>query len=140
MSADDCKPNKALRMTTKAFLKTAEKKRDSSQAKESTPITPVDSKPTPTPTVPDDKPHVEDANAEIAAAAAPQEAQHEGEQTPQADGPPAEQNAALDTAETNAEHTSATEVEVCAALAPLHLMSTNSAIARAVGRKAVRGR
>lgn len=140
MSADDCKPNKALRMTTKAFLKTAEKKRDSSQAKEATPITPVDSKPTPTPTAPDDKPPVEDANAEMVAAAGPQETQHEGEQTPQADGPLAEQNAALDTAETNAEHISAAEVEVCAALTPLRLISTDSATARAVGRKGVSGR
>lgn len=113
MSADDCKPNKALRMTTKAFLKTAEKKRDSSQAKESTPMTPVDARPTSTPTVSDDKPAVEDANAEVPTAAATQEAQQEGEQA-QADGPPAEQSAALDTTETNAEHTSATEVEVCA--------------------------
>lgn len=114
MSADDCKPNKALRMTTKAFLKTAEKKRDSSQAKESTPMTPVDARPTSTPTVSDDKPPVEDTNAEVATAAAIQETQQEGEQTPQADGPPAEQNAALDSTEGNAEHTSATEVEVCA--------------------------
>lgn len=51
ISAEDCKPNKSLRMTTRAFLKTAEKKRDSLQAKEATPITPVDMKPTATPTV-----------------------------------------------------------------------------------------
>lgn len=114
MSADDCKPNKALRMTTKAFLKTAEKKRDSSQAKESTPLTPVDAKPTPTPTVSDDKPPVEDATAEVATGAATQEAQQEGEQPPQADVAPAEQDAALDTTQTNAEPTAATEVEVCA--------------------------
>ncbi|KAI7787882.1 pre-mRNA-splicing factor 38B [Diaporthe eres] len=111
MSADDCKPNKALRMTTKAFLKTAEKKRDSSQAKESTPMTPVEARPTSTPTISDDKPAVEDTNAEVATATATQETQKEGEQPPQADGPPAEQNAALDTTETGAEHTSATEVE-----------------------------
>lgn len=41
VSAEDCKPNNKLRMTTRAFLKTAEKKRDSSQAKEATPITPI---------------------------------------------------------------------------------------------------
>ncbi|KAF3770214.1 hypothetical protein M406DRAFT_354327, partial [Cryphonectria parasitica EP155] len=41
VSADDCKPNNKLRMTTRAFLKTAEKKRDSSQAKDVTPITPI---------------------------------------------------------------------------------------------------
>lgn len=114
MSADDCKPNKALRMTTKAFLKTAEKKRDSSQAKESTPLTPVDVKPTPTPTVSVDKPPVEDANAEVAIAAATLETHREGEQPSQADGPPAEQDATLDNTQTNAEQTSATEVEVCA--------------------------
>lgn len=42
-------------MTTRAFLKTAEKKRDSSQAKEATPatpITPVDAKPSVTPAPP----------------------------------------------------------------------------------------
>lgn len=114
MSADDCKPNKALRMTTKAFLKTAEKKRDSSQAKESTPLTPVDAKPTPTPTVSDDKPPVEDANTEVATGTATQETQQEGEQPSQADVNPAEQDAALDTTPTNAEPTAATEVEVCA--------------------------
>lgn len=100
-------------MTTKAFLKTAEKKRDSSQAKESTPLTPVDAKPTPTPTTSDDKPPVEDANAEVATGAATQETQQEGEQPPQADATPAEHDAALDTSQTNAEPTAATEVEVC---------------------------
>ena len=114
MSADDCKPNKALRMTTKAFLKTAEKKRDSSQAKESTPMTPVDARPVPTPTVSDEKPPVEDANAELATVAATHETQQENKQTPQANGPPAEHNGSLDTTKTNAEHTSTTEVEVCA--------------------------
>lgn len=51
ISAEDCKPNKSLRMTTRAFLKTAEKKRDSLQAKEATPITPIDAKSTATPSV-----------------------------------------------------------------------------------------
>lgn len=114
MSADDCKPNKALRMTTKAFLKTAEKKRDSSQVKESTPLTPVDAKPTSTPTVSDDKPPVEDASAEVATGAAIQETHQEGEQTPQADGLAAEQDGAADPTQSHAEHTSATEAEVCA--------------------------
>lgn len=31
LSADDCKPNKALRLTVKAFLKSEEKKRDKSR-------------------------------------------------------------------------------------------------------------
>lgn len=53
ISAEDCKPNKSLRMTTRAFLKTAEKKRDSLQAKEATPVTPIDPKPTAAPTVTD---------------------------------------------------------------------------------------
>lgn len=55
VSVDDCKPNNKLRMTTRAFLKTAEKKRDSSQAKEATPatpITPLDAKPSATPALP----------------------------------------------------------------------------------------
>lgn len=55
VSVDDCKPNNKLRMTTRAFLKTAEKKRDSSQAKEATPatpITPIDAKPSATPALP----------------------------------------------------------------------------------------
>ena len=55
-------------MTTRAFLKTAEKKRDSSLAKESTPITPVDAKPTPTPTVPEEKPLGQDGGADATAA------------------------------------------------------------------------
>lgn len=52
VSVDDCKPNNKLRMTTRAFLKTAEKKRDSAQTKEptpATPLTPVDPKPSVTP-------------------------------------------------------------------------------------------
>ena len=36
MSADDCKPNKALRLTIKAFLKSEEKKRDKSKGSNST--------------------------------------------------------------------------------------------------------
>lgn len=32
LSADDCKPNKALRLTVKAFLKNEEKKRDKTEA------------------------------------------------------------------------------------------------------------
>lgn len=112
MSADDCKPNKALRMTTKAFLKTAEKKRDSSQAKESTPMTPVDPKPAPTPTVSDDKPSVEDSSADVTTAPVTQETQQEGEQQAPADGPVTEQNAALEATGTNADHVSTAEIEV----------------------------
>lgn len=100
-------------MTTKAFLKTAEKKRDSSQAKESTPLTPVDARPAPTPAVPDDKPPVEDASAEAVTADVAQETQHEGEQH-QTGGSPDKQHAALDTTGADAEHTNAAEVEVCA--------------------------
>jgi hypothetical protein len=126
MSADDCKPNKALRMTTKAFLKTAEKKRDSSQAKESTPLTPIDPRPTPTPAVSDDKPPVQEAGAEAATADATQETRHEGEQ-PQADGPLGEQHTALDTTETNAGQTSATGAEVCGnPVTPADLVCTNA--------------
>lgn len=127
MSADDCKPNKALRMTTKAFLKTAEKKRDSTQAKESTPMTPVDAKPAATPTVSDDKPPAEDATAEVATAAATQETQREGEQA-QAYDPPADQDATLDTTQTNAEQTSANEVEVCAPPVPYTSSSVLTAL------------
>lgn len=114
MSADDCKPNKALRMTTKAFLKTAEKKRDISQVKESTPVTPVDAKVAPTPTAPDDKPPVDDGNADTAAASATQEKQQEGGQPAQVDDLSAEQNAAPEATETNVDHTSAPVNEVCA--------------------------
>lgn len=35
LSADDCKPNKALRLTVKAFLKSEEKKRDKSRKESS---------------------------------------------------------------------------------------------------------
>lgn len=126
MSADDCKPNKALRMTTKAFLKTAEKKRDSSQAKESTPLTPVDARPTPTPALSDDKPPVEDASAEVARADVTHETQHEGEQA-QADDSLDQQHATLDTTETNAGHAPAAEVEVCATRGSHDLICTNSA-------------
>lgn len=55
-------------MTTRAFLKTAEKKRDSSQAKEATPatpITPIDAKPSATPA----PPPTEEASTEPATAA-----------------------------------------------------------------------
>lgn len=46
LSAADCKPHKALRTTIKVFLRTEEKKRESSRPKEATtPITPVDSAP-----------------------------------------------------------------------------------------------
>ena len=43
LSADDCKPHKALRTTIKVFLRTEEKKRESSKPKDvpTTPITPV---------------------------------------------------------------------------------------------------
>ncbi|KAK7736251.1 hypothetical protein SLS53_007086 [Cytospora paraplurivora] len=89
ISQDDCKPNKSLRMTTRAFLKTAEKKRDSSLAKESTPITPVDAKPTPLPTIADEKPPVQDATAEATTAPTQDSEQVTGDQ-----GPSAEQGAA----------------------------------------------
>lgn len=50
LSAEDCSPNKSLRTTIKVFLRTAEKKREASRAKEgkeSEPATPVEAaKPT----------------------------------------------------------------------------------------------
>ncbi|KUI58791.1 hypothetical protein VP1G_06066 [Cytospora mali] len=97
ISQDDCKPNKSLRMTTRAFLKTAEKKRDSSLAKESTPITPVDAKHTPTPTVVEEKPPVQDG-AEITAAPA-----QDTEQAAEDQGPPAEQDGPSAVVEENKE-------------------------------------
>ncbi|KAK4156054.1 ras family-domain-containing protein [Chaetomidium leptoderma] len=47
LSADDCKPHKALRTTIKVFLRTEEKKRESNRPKDaaSAPITPVDPSP-----------------------------------------------------------------------------------------------
>ncbi|ROV94694.1 hypothetical protein VSDG_06185 [Cytospora chrysosperma] len=96
ISQDDCKPNKSLRMTTRAFLKTAEKKRDSLLAKESTPITPIDAKPTPPPTVSEEKPPVIEGSAD--ASAAPAQA---AEQVADEQGPPAEQDDAPAATEEN---------------------------------------
>lgn len=45
LSADDCKPHKALRTTIKVFLRTEEKKRESNRPKDTTPITPVEPPP-----------------------------------------------------------------------------------------------
>jgi hypothetical protein len=45
LSADDCKPHKALRTTIKVFLRTEEKKRESNRPKDATPITPVEPSP-----------------------------------------------------------------------------------------------
>ncbi|KAL1868660.1 hypothetical protein VTK73DRAFT_3576 [Phialemonium thermophilum] len=42
LSADDCKPHKALRTTIKVFLRTEEKKREASRPKDSAPPTPVE--------------------------------------------------------------------------------------------------
>lgn len=98
ISQDDCKPNKSLRMTTRAFLKTAEKKRDSSLAKESTPITPVDARPTSTPTVAEDNPPFQDSSADTTAAPA-----QDAEQVAEDQGPPAEQDAAPAATEENKE-------------------------------------
>ncbi|ROW12182.1 hypothetical protein VMCG_00201 [Cytospora schulzeri] len=94
ISLDDCKPNKSLRMTTRAFLKTAEKKRDSLLAKESTPITPIDAKPTPPPTVSEEKPHVQEGSVDATVAPA-----QETEQVAEEQGPPAEQDDAPAAAE-----------------------------------------
>lgn len=41
LSADDCKPNKSLRTTIRVFIRTEEKKRESSRQKESAEPTPV---------------------------------------------------------------------------------------------------
>lgn len=94
VSAEDCKPNNKLRMTTKAFLKTAEKKRDTSQAKESTPITPitpVDAKASAIP-APPEKP-AQEAFADAAPAHALERAQ-ENDQVAEVSGPAAHQDAA----------------------------------------------
>jgi hypothetical protein len=47
LSADDCTPHKSLRTTIKVFLRTEEKKRESSRPKEPTPATPVQADRTP---------------------------------------------------------------------------------------------
>jgi hypothetical protein len=47
LSADDCTPHKSLRTTIKVFLRTEEKKRESSRPKEPTPATPVQADHTP---------------------------------------------------------------------------------------------
>lgn len=81
-------------MTTKAFLKTAEKKRDTSQAKESTPITPitpVDAKPSVT-LAPPEKP-AQETFADAAPASAPERAKG-NEQVAEVSGPAAYQDAA----------------------------------------------
>ncbi len=70
LSADDCKPHKALRTTIKVFLRTEEKKRESSRPKDvvATPITPVGPSPI-SATAPDlsehagAAPHVEEQSA-----------------------------------------------------------------------------
>ncbi|PSR75815.1 hypothetical protein BD289DRAFT_345754, partial [Coniella lustricola] len=81
VSAEDCKPNNKLRMTTRAFLKTAEKKRDSSQVKDAAPpVTPVDAHASaalpllsgPHKTAPAQEPATEAAPALEAAASAPE--------------------------------------------------------------------
>ena len=56
LSADDCKPHKALRTTIKVFLRTEEKKRESNRPKDvaTTPLTPVGPSPfsAPAPAIP----------------------------------------------------------------------------------------
>lgn len=103
---DDCKPNNKLRMTTRAFLKTAEKKRDTSQAKEATPatpLTPVDAKPSATPAP---APAAHEAAVGPTIAAAP-------ENEPRADPTgPADQDAAPDAAGEDTEAPPAAEGEV----------------------------
>ena len=42
LSADDCKPHKALRTTIKVFLRTEEKKREANRPKDTTPVTPAE--------------------------------------------------------------------------------------------------
>lgn len=67
ISADLCKPNKALRTTLKAFLRTEEKKREK-ERQQATPTTPVDTTPadatakqeTPQPTHTPQDSHVEE--------------------------------------------------------------------------------
>jgi hypothetical protein len=67
LSADDCKPHKALRTTIKVFLRTEEKKRESSRAKDvaTTPITPVEPSPiaATAPAIPESAPTAEGTEA-----------------------------------------------------------------------------
>jgi len=52
VSADDCKPNKALRTTIKVFLRTEEKKREALRLKEAKNTPPATPAPIPTPVDP----------------------------------------------------------------------------------------
>lgn len=67
LSADDCKPHKALRTTIKVFLRTEEKKRESSRPKDvvATPVTPVGPSPI-SATAPDLAEHAPTVGAAIA--------------------------------------------------------------------------
>lgn len=93
-------------MTTRAFLKTAEKKRDNSQTKEATPatpLTPVEPKPSATPTP---VPAAQEAASEPGAVAV-----QENEQTAAPTGP-ADRDAVPDAAGEGVEGPPATEGEV----------------------------
>lgn len=114
ISAEDCKPNKSLRMTTRAFLKTAEKKRDSLQAKEITPITPVDAKSSVTPASEQAAPPLE-PTTEGKLAPAPAQDQ---EQPSDENGTTANhQNAAAVSAEESQDGAPSTENQVCPTVA-----------------------
>ncbi|KAG9237151.1 hypothetical protein BJ875DRAFT_533101 [Amylocarpus encephaloides] len=75
VSADDCKPNKALRTTIKIFLRTEEKKREALRAKEAKawpPAAALEADPTPVEPTPTAEPVVE-ASQETSAVAAVKE-------------------------------------------------------------------
>ena len=83
LSIDDCKPYKPLRTTIRVFLRTEEKKRESSRPKDAAPATPVDPSPvsaTPTMSLEQQKPSVEEVSAQV-------------EEQPQDSAEPAAENA-----------------------------------------------
>jgi hypothetical protein len=100
LSADDCKPHKALRTTIKVFLRTEEKKRESNRPKDTapTPITPVGPSPisATAPAIPEQVSAVEGTEAveeqqgpateQVADAEAPAEQQEGKEVGPEAEG------------------------------------------------------
>lgn len=80
VSAEDCKPNKALRTTIKIFLRTEEKKREALRQKEvknTPPATPLEPEPTPVEPVAAPEPIVEEIQAPTAQIV---------DETPQVDG------------------------------------------------------
>lgn len=98
-------------MTTRAFLKTAEKKRDSLQAKEATPLTPVEAKPTATPSTADQAAPPSESAVDGNSATTPAQQQ---EQAVVANGATADnQIAELVSAEEGQDGAPSTENQVC---------------------------